>query len=113
MKNLKKLVPGTVITVKRVGGGYAARKELERSGILAGADLTILCVMDDSVTVDAGKGPRQLTPEEEAAITYQEQFRRNGDPVLLGGCCAYGNTGDIIDRMQESNDVIFGQQAGQ
>ena len=101
MKDFCTLLPNTIITVQRIAGGRDIKKSLETLGIMAGSDLTIVSLNDGLVTVDAGRGPVELSQEQAGAISYTDQFKRNGDPVLLGGCCGSGPVTDLLERYQE------------
>ena len=105
MKNFGGVEPGTTVTVSRITGGKKIRKDLEKKGIMAGTDLTMLCT--EKLRVRSGKGECDLSTEEAEAIRFSEQFKRNNDPILPGGCCAYGNTAGMLERMSEVNDQLF------
>lgn len=100
MKTLNELVPGTIVTVRKVTGGREIRTSLERLGIMAGSDLTILKTSEEGVLVRTDRREVTLGPEEVEHIAIGAHFTRDGDPILLGGCCACGNTGDLLDRME-------------
>lgn len=108
MKKLSELENGTIVTVTAVSGGRKKEKELEELGIMPGSDLTILDSDSSGVLVDTGRRQIRLSDEDAGVIRFSPEFRRHKDPVLLGGCCAYGNTGDMIERINR----MYGEGEG-
>ncbi|MCD8121475.1 MAG: ferrous iron transport protein A [Clostridiales bacterium] len=101
MKTLKDIAVGTTVTVRKVSGGREVRKKLERMGIMAGSDLTVLETgADGTQTVSGLRGQLRLDAQESAFIGVGEHFVRRDEPVLLGGCCAYGDTTEMLRRME-------------
>ncbi|MCD8084445.1 MAG: ferrous iron transport protein A [Clostridiales bacterium] len=101
MKTLKETEIGTTVTVRKVTGDRATRKKLEKMGIMAGSDLTVLEKMPDgAMAVSALRGQLELEAGEAACIGVGEHFVRRDEPILLGGCCAYGDTTEMLRRME-------------
>ena len=76
---------------------------MEELGILRGSDLTLLEVTqpEGMLRVRTDRRELLLTPEDGALITVGAQFKREGDPVLMSGCCANGNTFAMMDRIEK------------
>ena len=100
MKTLLDGTPGGTYTVRKVTGGREIRARLEAVGVMSGADITLLSGGEDGKRrVRAGQRETYLTDEECALIGIEKLFTREGDPVLLGGCCSGGLTSELWDRM--------------
>lgn len=91
---------GQTYTVRKVKGGRAAAEALERRGLAAGSDVTLLAhTPDGGILARVMERELTLTPQEGADVVVDEQLvRKDTDPVFLGGCCAYGCTADVWDK---------------
>ena len=104
MKTLKETPVGVTVTVRKITGGRELTRELERMGIMAGSDLTVLETLpsDGILRVDTCRGERNISLENAMHIGVGEHFVRKGDPILLSGCCASGNLSGLLDRMEDA-----------
>ena len=102
MRDLKELEIGRIVTVTRVSGSRDQKKELERMGIMSGADLTMLGVTEGGVRVDTGRQEVELFNELADCIRFSAQFKREGDPMLIGGLCAGGNNTAFFERFEKT-----------
>ena len=102
MRDLKELEVNAVVTVTRVSGSREQKKELERLGIMSGADLTMLGVSDEGVLVNNGRGEVMLSHELADCIRFGAQFKREGDPMLIGGLCGGGNNSALFETLEKT-----------
>ncbi len=105
MKKTMKDVPvGTTITVKRITGGRKVVLQLEEKGIMAGSDVTMVALLPEAgicrVAID--RGEREFSMELADCILVEKQYVRTTEPILLGGCCASGDTSGILERMEKA-----------
>ena len=102
MRDLKELEIGRIVTVTRVSGSRDQKKELERMGIMSGADLTMLGVTECGLRVDTGRHEVELSDELADCIRFSAQFKREGDPMLIGGLCAGGNNTAFFEQFEKT-----------
>ena len=102
MRDLKELEVGRIVTVTRVSGSRDQKKELERMGIMSGADLTMLGVTEGGVRVDTGRNEVELSTELADCIRFGAQFKREGDPMLIGGLCGGGNNSALFEQLEKT-----------
>ena len=110
MLDWKELKPGMVVTVQSVSGSRELKKKLERDGIMSGSDLTVVSLEEGKTVVSTGRFTHALSPEECSVLRITEEFKRHNDPVLLGGCCAYGNSVEMVERVERVFEEM-GKQA--
>jgi len=91
MKSLKELAPGTIVTVSRVTGSKEQKLQLEKLGIMAGTDLTVLNVQDEGVMASNGRQDVALSNALIDCIKFGTQFKRTKEPMLLECFCGGGN----------------------
>ena len=102
MRNLKEVERNTTVTVTRVSGSRDQKKELEKLGVMPGSDLTVLGVGDMGVLVNNGRTEVMLSNELVECIRFGAQFKREGDPMLIGGLCAGGNNTAFFERFEKT-----------
>lgn len=102
MRDLKELEVSRVVTVTRVSGTRDQKKQLENLCIMSGSDLTMLGVTEAGVRVHNGRTEVELTHELADCIRFSEQFKREGDPMLIGGLCAGGNNTAFFERFEKT-----------
>ncbi|WP_459129731.1 FeoA family protein [Guggenheimella bovis] len=104
MKKLSELSIDSHVTVFKMKRNKAIQIKLEGMGIIPGVDLKVLKTDQNSVAISTGNKVCELSKEEAEHVIVTELFCRKGDPVLISGCCAFGNTGDIIERIKEYDE---------
>lgn len=102
MRDLKELEVNTTVTVTRVSGGREQKKELEKLCIMSGSDLTMLGVSDEGVRVNNGRSEVVLSHDLAECIRFSAQFKRNGDPMLIGGLCGGGNNSALFEKLEKT-----------
>lgn len=104
MKTMKDVACGSTITVRKVTGGRAVEKRLEELGIMGGTDLTLLEVLPEGALRVKRGCCRELVIDAADAerIVVGDQFKRNGDPVLVSGCCGGGDISALLERVEAS-----------
>ena len=101
MKSLKELSPETIVTVSRVTGKKEQKLQLEKLGIMAGTDLTVLRVAEDGVLVDTGRQEVLLTDALIETIRFGSQFKRTKEPMLLECFCGGGNNEAFLEHFEK------------
>lgn len=107
MKRTLKNVPvGTTITVKKITGGRAVVRELEKNGIMAGSDVTMCALIPERgvCLVEIDRGEREIQLDTADHIVVEDQYVRTSEPILLGGCCACGDVTGLLDRLESKGD---------
>lgn len=106
MKTLAKSTVGSILTVHKVTGGKNQINKMETIGIMSGSDITLLDISQSKDIFYISVDSKELTisAEDAATVRVVKQFvRKKGDPIFLGGCCAYGNTADLWERINTMN----------
>lgn len=106
VKSLADFIVGSKLTVHKVTGGKKQVLKMEAIGIMRGSDITVLDVIqsEDLLYIYSGSKELSISRKDAELVLVTAQFTRGkNDPIFLGGCCAYGNTADIWDRINALN----------
>ena len=101
MKTLKDAACGDTFTVRKVRGDRAFVDQMAAVGIMRGSDVTLTAMLPDGgMAIRTGCKELSLAAQQAEQIVVEEQFvRKSSDPVFFSGCCAYGNSAGIWDRI--------------
>lgn len=106
MKTLAEATKGSKHTVHKIAGGKKQIKKMESIGIMSGSDIELLDILEMKKLLHILTASKELfiSVEDAKYIKVIPQLvRGKNDPIFLGGCCAYGNTAAIWDRINEMN----------
>lgn len=101
MKAMRELAPETIVTVSRITGNKDQKLQLEKLGIMAGTDLTVLRVTEEGVLADTGRQQILLTDDMIEIIRFGSQFKRTKEPMLLECFCGGGNNEAFLDHFEK------------
>ena len=98
MKRLADVEINETVTVRKIFGGRSNERLFENMGIMPGSDLKVMDKDDGFIKVAYGNKTAEIALKDAEQIGVGEHFVRNGDPVLLGGCCGGGNCIDLMEK---------------
>ncbi len=106
-RTLRDIAAGEIVTLNKIKGDRVFKKKMLDIGIGVGCDITVKEIAENgAMTVESGIKTLEFSSEEAQNLIVTEQFKRNMDPVIFGGCCSYGNTAGAMDLAEKINAIF-------